>query len=123
MSEREQLSKLYTKHATLTDTTLTELFEVPRNHSAIIKYIFVANHEVSTNTVDLYWDFDGTPQLYIFDGASIAGASNISLSNGGGPLFVLHERETVKVQAISVGVVEVAVTLELTVDSGKLRNF
>ena len=120
---REQLSKLYTKHATLTDTTLTELFEVPNNHSAIIKYIFVANHEVSTNTVDLYWDLEGTPQIYIFDAASIAGTSNISLSNGGGPLFVLHEDETVKFQAGSVGVVEVAVTLELTTNSGRLRNF
>ena len=54
---------LYTKHATLTDTTLTTLFTVPNGFHAIVNYVFVANHGGSAQTVDLYWDLSATPQV------------------------------------------------------------
>ena len=50
---------LYTKHLTLTDTTLQEIFAVPDGYVCSVNYIFVANHGGSTNQVDLYWDVAG----------------------------------------------------------------
>ena len=47
---------LYTKHLTITDTDLHEIFAVPEGYVCNISYVFVANHDNSTNAVDLYWD-------------------------------------------------------------------
>ncbi len=104
---------LYTKHTRLTDTTLTTLFTVPNGFHAVVSYVFVANHGGSTNDIDLYWDLSGTPQVYIFDGTNVAGGGKETLGNGGGPLFVLHENETVKCQAGASGNMEVVVTFDL----------
>lgn len=104
---------LYTKHTTLTDTTLTTLFTVPNGFHAIVSYVFVANHGGSTNDIDLYWDLSGTPQVYIFDGTNVSGGGKETLGNGGGPLFVLHENEAVKCQAGGAGNMEVVVTFDL----------
>ena len=114
---------LYTKHTTLTDATLTTLFTVPSGFHAVVKYVFVANHGGSTNTVDVYWDLSAVPQLYIFDGLSLNGNSNSTLGNGGGPLFVLHENEAVKCQAGGAGNIEVAVTFDLVEQAPALVNF
>lgn len=114
---------LYTKHTTLTDTTLTELFAVPDGFHAIVSFVFVANHGGSTNDIDLYWDLNGTPQVYIFDGSNIPGGVRLTLGNGGGPLFVLHENETVKCQAGGSGDMEVVVTFDLIDIPPALVNF
>ena len=114
---------LYTKHTTLTDTTLTTLFTVPNGFHAVISYVFIANHGGSTNSIDLYWDVSGTPQVYVFDGTNVAGGGKETLSNGGGSLFVLHENETVKCQAGSAGNLEVAVTFDLIPAPTSLINF
>jgi hypothetical protein len=114
---------LYTKHTTLTDTTLTTLFAVPSGYHAVVNYVFVANHNGSTSTVDLYWDLGGVAQVYIFDGESINGGTQATLGNGGGPLFVLHENETVKCQAGGVGNMEVVVTFDLVETPASLVNF
>lgn len=114
---------LYTKHTTLTDATLTTLFTVPNGFHAEIKYVFVANHGGSAQTIDLYWDLSGTAQVYIFDGESITGGSRETLGNGGGPLFVLHENEAVKCQAGGAGNMEVAVTFDLVDMPPSLVNF
>ena len=114
---------IYTKHKTLTDTTLTQMFRVPSGFHAIISYVFVANHGGSTNSIDLYWDLSGTPQVYIFDGSNVAGGGKETLGNGGGPLFVLHENEVVKCQATSTGNLEVVVTFDLIEQAPSLVNF
>ena len=114
---------LYTKHTTLTDTTLTTLFTVPSGFHAVISFVFVANHDGSTNDIDLYWDLSGTPQVYIFDGTNVAGGGKETLENGGGPLFVLHENEAVKCQTGSAGNIEVAVTFDLIDIPPALVNF
>ena len=114
---------LYTKHTRLTDTTLTTLFTVPDGFHAIVSYVFVANHAVSAQTIDLYWDLGGTPQVYIFDGESITGGNQSTLGNGGGPLFVLHENEAVKCQAGGSGNIEVVVTFDLLDMPPALVNF
>ena len=114
---------LYTKHSTLTDTTLTTLFSVPDGFHAIVRYVFLANHGGSAQTIDLYWDLSATPQVYIFDGESLTGGSQTTLGNGGGPLFVLHENETVKCQAGGSGNIEVVVTFDLVPQSPVLVNF
>lgn len=114
---------LYTKHAKLTDTTLTTLFSVPSGFHAIVNYVFVANHDGSAQTVDLYWDLSGTPQVYIFDGESLTGGSQTTLGNGGGPMFVLHENEAVKCQAGGAGNMEVVVTVDLLPAPAALVNF
>ena len=114
---------LYTKHATLADTTLTTLFTVPSGFHAIVSYVFVANHGGSTNSIDLYWDLSGTPQVYIFDGTNVAGGGKETIGNGGGPLFVLHENEAVKCQATSAGNLEVVVTFDLVEQAPALVNF
>ena len=114
---------LYTKHTTLTDTTLTTLFTVPNGFHAVVSYVFVANHGGSTNDLDLYWDLSGTPQVYIFDGTNVAGGGQETLGNGGGALFVLHDNETVKCQAGSAGSLEVVVTFDLIDMPPALVNF
>ena len=114
---------LYTKHATLTDTTLTTLFSVPSGFHAIVNYVFVANHGGSAQTIDLYWDLSGTPQVYIFDGKSLTGGNQTTLGNGGGAMFVLHENEAVKCQAGGAGNIEVVVTLDLIPAPAALVNF
>lgn len=114
---------LYTKHTTLTDTTLTTLFTVPNGFHAVVSYVFVANHDGSTNDIDLYWDLSGTPQVYIFDGTNVAGGGKETLGNGGGPLFVLHENEVVKCQAGGSGNMEVVVTFDLLDMPPALVNF
>ena len=114
---------LYTKHTTLTTTDLTTLFTVPNGFHAIVKYVFIANHGNSTNSIDLYWDVSGTPQVYIFDGTNVSGGGKETLSNGGGPLFVLHENEVVKCQASGAGNLEVVVTFDLTEIPPALVNF
>ena len=122
---------LYTKHAKLTDTTLTQLFRVPSGYHAIVSYVFVANHGGSTNSIDLYWDLDTTPdstptlvpQVYIFDGTNVAGGGKQTLGNGGGPLFVLHENEGIQCQATSAGNLEVVVTFDLVEQTPALVNF
>ena len=114
---------LYTKHTTLTDTTLTTLFTVPNGFHAVVSYVFVANHGGSTNNIDLYWDLSGTPQVYIFDGTNVAGGGKETLGNGGGPLFVLHENVVVKCQAGGSGNMEVVVTFDLLDMPPALVNF
>ena len=114
---------LYTKHTTLTDTTLTTLFTVPNGFHAVVSYVFVANHDGSTNDIDLYWDLSGTPQVYIFDGTNVAGGGKETLGNGGGPLFILHENEVVKCQAGGSGNMEVVVTFDLLDMPPALVNF
>jgi hypothetical protein len=114
---------LYTKHATITDTNPATLFQVPAGFHAIINFVFVANHGGSTNTVDLYWDLSAVPQLYIFDGLSLNGNTNSSVGNGGGPLFVLHENESVIASTGSAGNVDVAVTFDLIEAPASLSNF
>ena len=114
---------LYTKHTTLTTTDLTTLFTMPSGFHAVISYVFVANHGGATNSIDLYWDVAGTPQAYIFDGTNVAGGGRQTLSNGGGPMFVLHENEAVKCQATSAGNLEVVVTFDLIPAPASLINF
>lgn len=122
---------LYTKHTTLTDTTLTELFRVPNGFHAIVSYMFVANHGGSTNDIDLYWDLDTTPdstptlvpQVYVFDGTNVAGGGKETIGNGGGALFVLHENEGVQAQAGAAGNMEVVVTFDLIDIPPALVNF
>ena len=116
---------LYTKHTTLTDTTPAELFKVPKGFHAVVSYIFIANHDGSTNSIDLYWDLSGTPQVYIFDGTNVAGGGRETLGNGGGPLFVLHEHEAVQAEAGATGTngIEVAVTFDLIDIPPSLVNF
>ncbi len=114
---------LYTKHTTLTDTTLTTLFTVPDGYHAVINYVFVANHGGSTNDIDLYWDLASVAQVYIFDGTNVAGNGKETLGNGGGPLFVLHEDEAVKCQAGGAGNMEVVVTFDLVETPASLVNF
>ena len=122
---------LYTKHTALTDTTLTELFRVPNGFHAVVSYVFAANHDGSTNSIDLYWDLDTTPtstptlvpQVYLFDGTNISGGSKETIGNGGGPLFVLHENEGVQAQAGSSGNIEVVVTFDLINTPASLVKF
>ena len=114
---------LYTKHTTLTTTDLTTLFTVPSGFHAIVRYVFIANHGGSTNSIDLYWDVSGTPQAYIFDGTNVAGGGKETLSNGGGPMFVLQQGEVVKCQAQSSGTLEVVVTFDLIPAPASLINF
>jgi len=118
---------LYTKHAKLLTTDEATLFTVPKGFHAVINYIFIENHAGSTNTATLYWDVTvnnvPVPQVYIYDGASVAGGGNNTLGNGGGPLFVLHEEESLKTYAGSAGDIEVAVTIDLIEKPSTLINF
>ena len=113
---------LYTKHKELTTTTETLLFSVPAGFHVIIYYVFIANHNGSTNSASLNF-VQGSERIDIFDDANIGGGDKETLGNGGGPLFVLHEGENVNIQTGSAGDVEFAVTFELKENPAVLLNF
>lgn len=116
---------LYTRHKTLTDDVEQDILTIPSGFVAHIKYVFVANHGASTNQVDLFWETGGTPQVYIFDGATItAGNKEILGDSGAGVVFVLHENETLKAKGGSAtGNIEVAVTIDLLAQAPTFVNF
>lgn len=115
----------YTKHLTLTDNVVQTLFTMPEGYTANILYVFVANHGGSTNNIDLYWEADAVPQLYMFDNVSIgSGSKEILGGQSSVPIFVLHDEEIVKAQASqATGNMEVAVTFELVPRPTTLVNF
>lgn len=114
---------LATKHVTLTDTSLQEIFAVPEGFLINVCYVFIANHGGSTNSIDLYIEESATPQIYIFDGTSVQAGNRETLGNGGGPLFVLHPGESVKAQSSGAGNFEVVLTFELIEAAPGLNGF
>lgn len=115
---------LATKHLTLTDTSLQTLFEIPSGYVCIVTYVFVANHGGSTNSIDLYWDDGGVPQVYIYDSVNVGGQDRLTLGGQSATgLFVLHEGESVKCQASGAGNMEVVVTFKIEPNDNKLANF
>ena len=115
---------LYTKHINLTDATETTLFTVPSGFHVIIHYIFIANHETAAKTASMHFaESDGSNRVDIYDSESVAGGDRLTLGNGGGPMFVLHEGEVVKVQTEASSDMEFAVTFDLLEMSPALVNF
>jgi hypothetical protein len=115
---------LYTKHIQLTDATETTLFTVPSGFHAVIQYIFIANHAGSTKTASLHFhNADGTNRVDIYDDESVGSGNKLTLGNGGGPMFVLHEGEVVKVQTEASSDMEFAITFDLFEMAPALVNF
>ena len=115
---------LYTKHVELTDATETTLFTVPDGFHAIIHYIFVANHGGNTKNASLHFaNSDGSNRVDIYDEESLSSGGRLTLGNGGGPLFVLHEGEVVKAQTEASSDMEFAVTFDLIETAPALVNF
>lgn len=104
---------LYTKHKNVVDATPFDLFTVPDGFHAIIHYIFIANHGGSTNSATLYYEDQAAERIDIFDTENVSQKGKLTLDNGGGPMFALHDGETVTVQAGSAGDMEFAVTFDL----------
>ena len=115
---------LYTKHVELTDATETTMFTVPDGFHVVIYYIFIANHGGSTKNASLHYaESDGSNRVYIYDEEGLSSGSNLTLGNGGGPLFVLHEGEVVKAQTEASADMEFAVTFDLLEMAPALVNF
>ncbi len=115
---------LYTKHIQLTDATETTLFTVPSGFHAVIYYIFIANHAGSTKTASLHFaNSGGANRIDIYDDESVGSGNRLTLDNGGGPMFVLHEGEVTKVQTEASSDMEFAVTFDLLEMSPALVNF
>ena len=115
---------LYTKHINLTDDTETTLFTVPSGFHAVIQYVFIANHAGSTKNASLHFaNSGGGDRVDIFDDVNVSSGDNLTLSNGGGPLFVLHADEVVKVQTEAGADMEFALTFDLTYVPFTLQNF
>lgn len=115
---------LYTKHINLTDATETTLFTVPSGFHVVIQYIFITNHAGSTKDASLHFaSSDGSNRVDIFDAVNVSNGSKETLGNGGGPLFVLHEGEVVKVQTEDGADMEFAVTFDLLETVVALVNF
>ena len=115
---------LYTKHVALTDATETTLFTVPAGFHAIIYYIFVANHAGSTKTASLHFhNAGGANRVDIYDAESVGSGNRLTLDSGGGPMFVLHEAEVVKVQTEASSDMEFVVTFDLLEMTPALVNF
>ncbi len=114
----------YTKHITITNTDETSVFTIPNGYVVYINYIYVANHGGSTNSVDLWWETGGVDQMYFFDGTSIGGGDREILGGQSeAPIFVLHNGDTVKVQASSSGDIEIAFTFKLVEQAPAFVNF
>jgi hypothetical protein len=115
---------LYTKHLQLTDATETILFTVPTGFHAVIYYIFIANHAGSTKTASLHFhNAGGANRVDIYDDESVGSGNRLTLNNGGGPIFALHEGEVVKIQTEASSDMEFAVTFDLIEMSPSLINF
>ena len=115
---------LYTKHVQLTDATETTLFTVPTGFHAIIYYVFIANHAGATKTASLHYaESGGGNRVDIYDGESVGSGNRLTLDAGGGPMFVLHEGEVVKVQTEASSDTEFVVTLDLLPAPAALSNF
>jgi len=115
---------LYTKHINLTDATETTLFTVPSGFHAVIQYIFIANHAGSTKDASLHFaNSGGGNRVDIFDDVNVSSGDNLTLSNGGGPLFILHEGEVAKAQTEAGSDMEFAVTFDLLEMASALVNF
>lgn len=115
---------LYTKHVQLTDATETTLFTVPTGFHAIIYYVFIANHNTAAKTASLHFhNAGGANRVDIFDDESVGGGNRLTLDAGGGPMFVLHEGEVVKVQTEASSDMEFVVTFDLTEVPPALVNF
>ena len=116
---------LYTKHVELTDATETILFTVPTGFHVVIHYIFIANHAGSTQNASMHFaKSDGSERIDIFEDTGIASGGKEVLNAGGGPLFVLHEGEVVKVQAGSASSdMQFLVTFDLLNMPPSLVNF
>ncbi len=115
---------LYTKHIQLTDATETTLFTVPTGFHAIIYYVFIANHVGSTKTASLHFvESGGANRVDIYDAENVAGGGRLTLDAGGGPMFVLHEGEAVKVQTEASSDMEFVVTFDLLEIPPALVNF
>lgn len=115
---------LYTKHIQLTDATETTLFTVPTGFHVIIHYIFIANHATAAKTASMHFaNSGGSNRIDIYDDESVGGGDRLTLGNGGGPMFVLHEGEVVKVQTEASSDMEFAVTFDLLEMSPALVNF
>jgi len=115
---------LYTKHINLTDATETTLFTVPSGFHVVIQYIFIANHAGSTKDASLHFaNSGGGNRVDVFDAVNVSSGGNLTLGNGGGPLFVLHEGEVVKAQTEASSDMEFAVTFDLTYVPFTLQNF
>ena len=115
---------LYTKHVQLTDATETTLFTVPTGFHAIIYYVFIANHAGAAKTASLHFaESGGSNRVDIYDGESVTGGNRLTLDSGGGPMFVLHEGEAVKVQTEASSDMEFVVTFDLLEVPPALVNF
>jgi len=115
---------LYTKHVELTDATETTLFTVPTGFHVIIHYIFIANHAGSTKTASMHFvNSDGANRVDIFDAESVGGGDRLTLGNGGGPMFVMHQGELLKVQTEASSDMEFVVTFDLVEMAPSLVNF
>ena len=115
---------LYTKHVQLTDATETTLFTVPTGYHATIYYVFVANHAGSTKTASLHFaESGGSNRVDIYDAENVSGGGRLTLDAGGGPMFVLHEDEVVKVQTEASSDMEFVVTFDLLEIPPALVNF
>jgi len=115
---------LYTKHVQLTDATETILFTVPTGFHAIIYYVFIANHAGSTKTASLHFhNAGGANRVDIYDDESVGSGNRLTLDAGGGPMFVLHEGEVVKVQTETSSDMEFVVTFDLSEVPPALVNF
>jgi len=115
---------LYTKHVQLTDATETTLFTVPTGFHVVIHYIFIANHAGSTKTASMHFhNAGGANRVDIYDDESVGSGDRLTLGNGGGPMFVLHEGEVVKVQTEASSDMEFAVTFDLEYVPFSLENF
>ena len=114
---------LYTKHVQLTDATETTLFTVPTGFHVVIHYIFIANHAGSTKTASLHFHNGGGSRVDIYEDESVGSGNRLTLGNGGGPMFVLHAGEGVKVQTEAGSDMEFSVTFDLVDMPPALVNF
>ena len=115
---------LYTKHINLTDATETTLFTVPSGFHAVIHYVFIANHETAAKTASMHFaNSDGSNRVDIYDAENVSGGGRLTLDAGGGPMFVLHAGEVVKVQTEASSDMEFVVTFDLLEIPPALVNF
>lgn len=112
---------LYTKDLELTATGEQTLLSVPPGYNAVVKYVFIANHGGSNNSVSMYVDkHNSSNTFYVAEVKNLHSKEIFELPHA---LFVLQPEDTIKVNIGSSGDVGFAVTFDLIDKPPVFRNF
>jgi hypothetical protein len=111
----------FSENVNLTDTTETELIEIPNGFSAHMTLVYASNSDSAENTVTLSVEKDGFPNINVLGGKEVPANDYCMIESFSG--FILQPGDVVKASTGTAGNVDVLVTLELVYSPFDLNRF